>query len=175
VDPELKNVAFSEQVLAEIDGILKRYPDKRSALIPVLTIAQREFGWISEAVMVYVAELLELTPPKVFEVVTFYTMLNQKPVGKYHIQLCKTLSCALVGADDLAGHIVAKLGIRPGETTPDGQFSFKLVECLGSCGTAPAVQINDAYYENLTREKLDGLVERFKNGEQAVPRAMGEN
>jgi len=175
VDQELTNVAFSDQVLAEIDGILKRYPDKRSALIPVLTIAQREFGWISEGVMVYVAEILELTPPKVFEVVTFYTMLNQRPVGKFHIQFCKTLSCALVGAEDLIAHLVQKLGIRPGETTPDGLFSLKMVECLGSCGTAPVVQINDAYYENLTREKLDGILERLKNGEAAVPRAMGEN
>lgn len=169
------DIRFSDANLKKVEEILTRYPDKRSALLPVLDLAQRQFGWISEPVMVYVAGLLELTPPKVFEVVTFYTMFNQKPVGKYHIQLCRTLSCALVGSDDLAGHLVKKLGIRPGETTADGMFSFKLVECLGSCGTAPAVQINDAYYEKLTREKLDQILERLKQKEEPVPRAMGEN
>ena len=175
MDQELKKVEFSDKVLKDIEGIIKRYPDRRSAILPVLTMAQKEFGWISESVMVYVAELLELTPPKVFEVVTFYTMYNQKPVGKYHIQLCRTLPCALMGSEDLAGYLQGRLGIRIGETTPDGLFTLKVVECLASCGSAPAVQINDAYYENLTRGKLDQLLDRLGKGEEAVPRAMGEN
>ncbi len=172
---EIKNVSFSPEGLKELDGILKRYPDKRSALLPALYIAQREFGWISESVMVYVGGLLDLTPPKVFEVVTFYTMFNQKPVGKFHLQFCKTLSCALVGADDLIGYLQQKLGIRVGETTSDGMFTLKLVECLGSCGTAPVMQVNDAYYENLNREKLDRILDGLKKGDAPIPKAMGKN
>jgi len=175
VNQDIKSVAFSEAVLREMEGILKRYPDKRSALLPVLNIAQREFGWISEPVMTYVAGLLELTPPKVFEVVTFYTLLNQRPVGKCHIQVCRTLSCALMGAEDVVSYLQKKLGIRVGETTPDGLFTLRTVECLASCGTAPMMQVNEAYYENLTREKVDRIVEGFKKGERPVPRAMGEN
>ena len=172
---ELTNVAFSDDVLIEIQEILKHYPDKRSAILPVLNIAQREFGWIDEPTMVYVAELLDLTPPKVFEVVTFYTLLNQKPVGRYLIQVCRTLSCALVGGDDLISYLKRKLDIRVGETTPDGLFTLRTVECLASCGTAPMMQINDTYYENLSREKIDRILEGLRNGEQPVPRAMGEN
>lgn len=172
---ELKSRAFSEKVLFEVGEILKRYPDKRSALLPVLNIAQREFGWISEPVMTYVAGLLELTPPKVFEVVTFYTLLNQKPVGKYHIQVCRALSCALMGAEDVVSYLQKKLGIRVGETTPDGLFTLRTVECLASCGTAPMMQVNEAYYENLTRGKMDRIMEGLKKGERPIPRAMGEN
>jgi NADH-quinone oxidoreductase subunit E len=175
MDQETKDIRFPDATLKKIGQILSRYPDKRSAILPVLDLAQREFGWISEPVMVYVAELLELTPPKVFEVVTFYTMYNQKPVGKFHIQLCRTLSCALLGSEDLAGHLQRRFGMKIGETTPDGMFTLKLVECLGSCGSAPAVQINDAYYENLTKDKLDQLLNRLKEGESPIPRAMGEN
>ena len=175
MNQQQENIVFSDETLKKVELLLTRYPDKRSALLPILDLAQREFGWISESVMVYVAELLELTPPKVFEVVTFYTMYNQRPVGKYHIQLCRTLPCALMGSEDLAGYLQGRLGIRIGETTPDGLFTLKVVECLASCGTAPAVQINDAYYENLTREKLDQLLDRLGKGEKAVPRAMGKN
>ena len=172
---DIKSVAFSEEVLSEVQGILARYPDKRSALIPVLNIAQREFGWISEPVMVCIAELLDLTPPKVFEVVTFYTLLNQRPVGTYLIQVCRTLSCALVGAEDLISYFKRKLGVRVGETTSDGLFTLRTVECLASCGTAPMMQINDTYYENLTREKVDRILDELKNGNLAAPKAMGEN
>ncbi len=175
MDQEVKSVAFSDKVLEEVQGILARYPDKRSALIPVLNIAQREFGWISEPVMVYIAELLDLTPPKVFEVVTFYTLLNQRPVGKYLVQVCRTLSCALVGAEDLISYFKRKLGIRVGETTSDGLFTLRTVECLASCGTAPMMQINDTYYENLTREKVDRILDELKNGNHAPLRSMGEN
>jgi NADH-quinone oxidoreductase subunit E len=172
---ELKSVAFSEDVLSEIQGILARYPDKRSAILPVLNIAQREFGWISEPTMVYIAELLDLTPPKVFEVVTFYTLLNQKPVGKYLLQLCRTLSCSLVGSDELISYLMKKLDIRIGETTSDGLFTLRTVECLGSCGTAPMMQVNHTYYENLTREKVDRILDELRNGNLAPPKSMGEN
>jgi NADH-quinone oxidoreductase subunit E len=172
---DIKSVAFSEEVLSEVRKILTRYPDKRSALIPVLNIAQREFGWISEPIMVYVAELLDLTPPKVFEVVTFYTLLNQRPVGKYLIQVCRTLSCALVGAEDFISYFKKKLGVRVGETTSDGLFTLRTVECLASCGTAPMMQINDTYYENLTLEKVDRILDELKSGNLAPLRSMGEN
>ena len=175
MDQEVKSVVFSDKVLKEVQEILKRYPDKRSALLPVLNIAQREFGWISEPAMVYIAGLLELTPPKVFEVVTFYTLLNQKPVGKYLVQVCRTLPCSLVGSGEVVSYLKQNLRIQVGETTPDGLFTLRTVECLASCGTAPMMQINDAYYENLTREKMDRIIEGLKNGQEPVPKAMGEN
>jgi NADH-quinone oxidoreductase E subunit len=170
-----KKVAFSDEGRKEVEELLRCYPDKRSAVIPVLHIAQREFGWISEPVMAYVAGLLDLTPPKVFEVLTFYTLFNQKPVGKYHLQVCRTLPCALAGGENLIRHLAKTLGIRPGETTPDGTFTLRTVECLASCGTAPMMQVNDAYYENLTAEGVDRLLEGFRNGKPAVPKAMGES
>lgn len=175
MDPELKDVVFTEEVLKEVDGILSRYPDKRSALLPVLNLAQREFGWISESIMVYVAGLLELTPPKVFEVVTFYTMFNQRPVGKYLIQFCRTLSCAITGGESLAAYLQKKLEIRMGETTSDGLFTLRMVECLASCGTGPMMQINNTYYESLTVEKIDRILEDLKAGKLSPPKAMAEN
>lgn len=170
-----KKAAFSPQALERIEALFTRYPDKRSALLPVLNLAQTEFGHISEEVMETVAELLDLTPPKVFEVVTFYTLLNTRPVGKNLIQLCRTLSCALAGSEDILRHLESRLGIRAGETTQDGLFTLKTVECLASCGTAPAVQINGAYYESLTREKVDRILDDLKSGTRPVPRGMGEN
>jgi NADH-quinone oxidoreductase subunit E len=106
--------------------------------------------------------VLDLTPIQVYEVVTFYTLFNQKPVGKYHLQVCKTLSCALVGAGQLISHLENKLGIKVGETTEDGLFTLKTVECLASCGTSPMMQVNDAYYENLNGEKVDALLEELR-------------
>lgn len=175
MNPETEKVQFSEKAQEKIREILTRYPDKRSALLPVLNLAQAEFGYISEDVMVRVAEVLDLTPPKVYEVLTFYTLLNAKPVGRYNIQLCRTLQCALAGSENILGHLQERLGIGVGETTPDGMFTLRTVECLASCGTAPAVQINGAYYENLTREKVDRILDDLKRGVQPVPKAMGEN
>ena len=171
----MNKIRFSEQAEKEIEEILTHYPDKRSALLPVLNLAQAEFGYISEDVMVLVAGRLELTPPQVYEVVTFYTMLNRKPVGRYLIQLCRTLSCALVGSEDILYQLKQKLGIGLGETTADGLFTLKTVECLASCGTAPAMQVNRVYYENLTREKVDRILDDLKRGVETVPKAMGEN
>ncbi len=155
-------VEFSEAAKKEFQEILKRYPDKRSATLPTLHLAQREFGYISRDVMEYVSSLLDLTVGEVMDTTSFYTMFKLKPTGKYHIQVCRTLSCALRGAQEIYEHLEAKLGIHEGEVTPDGKFSLMKVECLGSCGTAPVVQINDDYYEGLTIEKLDEILDNLE-------------
>ena len=147
-----------EKYKPEIESILSRYPVKRSALLPLLYLAQQEEGYVSEAAMKEIAGLLKLTPPQVYETVTFYTMLNLKPVGKFHIQVCKSLMCALVGSDTVLGWLKTKLGIGPGQTTVDRMFTVSAVECLAACGTGPMMQINDDYYERLTEHKLDRIL-----------------
>jgi len=147
----------------EIEQIIARYPVRRSALLPLLYLAQREQGYVTEAAMKEIAQILKLTPPQVYETITFYTMLNLKPVGKFHIQVCKSLMCALVGSDMLIGWFHAKLGIKPGETTPDKLFTLSVVECLGACGTGPMMQINDDYYERLTEQKVDQILSDLRN------------
>jgi len=132
-----------------------------AAVLPTLWLAQEQFGWISEDVMHYVADLLKVSYNHILGVVTFYTMYNKKPVGKYHIQVCANVSCMLRGSDNLVEHLERKLGVKVGETTPDKLFTLDEVECLGSCGTAPMMQVNDDYYENLTAEKIDKLLEEF--------------
>jgi NADH-quinone oxidoreductase subunit E len=151
-----------EKYTNEIEQILSRYPTRRSALLPLLNLAQRDEGYVSEAAMKEIAGILTLTPPQVYEVVTFYTMLHSKPIGKFHLQVCKSLMCALVGSDELLGWLHARLGIRPGETTPDHFFTLNVVECLASCGTGPMMQVNDDYYEQLTEAKLDRLLADLK-------------
>lgn len=151
-------MALSEKYKDEIAQILSRYPVKRSALIPLLYLAQREEGYVTEASMKEIARLLGLTPPQVYETATFYTMLNLKKVGRFHIQVCKSLMCALVGSDTVIGWITARLGIGPGETTTDGLFTLSTVECLAACGTGPMMQINEDYYERLTEEKVDRIL-----------------
>jgi len=146
----------------EIKTIMSRYPVKRSALLPLLNLAQREEGFVSESAMREIAKILDLTPPQVFETVTFYTMFNLKPIGKFHLQVCKSLMCALVGSDDVVGWIQNKLGIGPGQTTPDKTFTLSVVECLGSCGTGPMMQVNDDYYEQLTEEKTGRVLDDLK-------------
>ena len=127
----------------EVEDIISRYPVKRSALLPLLNLAQREEGFVSESAMREIAKILDLTPPQVFETVTFYTMFNLKPIGKFHLQVCKSLMCALVGSDDVVGWIQQKLGIGPGQTTQDKTFTLSVVECLGSCGTGPMMQLSE--------------------------------
>lgn len=151
-----------EKYKDEIEQIIARYPARRSALLPLLSLAQKEEGYVSEAAMKEIAQILKLTPPQVYETVTFYTMLNLKPVGKFHIQVCKSLMCALVGSDTLLGWLHAKLGIRPGETTPDKLFTLSTVECLAACGTAPVMQINDDYYERLTEAKVEQILKDLR-------------
>lgn len=155
---------FSEENKKEFDKIVAKYPPerKRAAMLPTLWLAQRQWGWISPEVMEYVAKLLEVAPMKVYEVVTFYTMFNQKPVGKYHLQVCRTLSCELCGKEDIVSHLKNKLGIKLGETTVDGKFTLTEVECLGSCGTAPMMQVNEDYYESLTPQKVDEILASLK-------------
>lgn len=153
---------LQEKYKDEIEQIIARYPVRRSALLPLLYLAQKEEGYVTEAAMKEIAQILKLTPPQVYETVTFYTMLNLKPVGKFHIQVCKSLMCALVGSDTLLGWLHAKLGIKPGETTPDKLFTLSTVECLAACGTAPMMQINDDYYERLTEAKVDQILKDLK-------------
>lgn len=153
---------FSEEARQRIPGLIARYAGKRGALLPLLWLAQEEHGHISEEAMREIAGLLDLTPPQVYETVTFYTMYNRKPVGKYHIQVCRSLMCALVGTDSLLGWLKTKLGITTGQTTPDGFFTLSQVECLASCGTGPMMQINDDYYESLTQEKVNRILDDLK-------------
>ncbi|HEY9166842.1 MAG TPA: NADH-quinone oxidoreductase subunit NuoE [Candidatus Kryptonia bacterium] len=153
---------FTEENLKKVEEVKKRYPTTMAALLPVLWIAQEQFGWISEEVMHYVADLLALPFEHVLGVVTFYTMFNRKPVGKYHLQVCANVSCMLRGSDNLVEYLERKLGVRTGETTPDKMFTLSEVECLGSCGTAPMMQVNNDYYENLTAAEVDHILDRFR-------------
>ena len=155
---------FSAAALAEYQKILGRYPTRRAALMPTLWLAQREFGWLSEPVMAYVAELMELPLAWVTSVASFYTMYWKQPVGRWHLQLCRNLSCALRGADGIRAAVEQRLGIRHGERTADGRFSLEEVECLASCGTAPCLQINNSeYHESLDVERTLALIERLAN------------
>ena len=153
---------LKEKYKDEIDSILSRYPVKRSALIPLLYLAQQDEGFVSETAMKEIAGLLRLTPPQVYETATFYTMLNLKRVGKFHLQVCKSLMCALAGSDTVIGWVKTKLGIGPGETTADGLFTLSAVECLAACGTAPMMQVNEDYYEWLTEDKFGRIMADLK-------------
>lgn len=158
-------VKFSDSTLAKVREIIDRYPEgkQKSALIPVLHLAQAEFeGWLSPETMDYVASLLNILPIEVYEVATFYSMFSLKPVGKCLLEICRTGPCCLRGAEEIIDYLENKLGIKVGETTPDGMFTLKAVECLASCGTAPMMQVGEYYHENLTPEKLDELLEEFK-------------
>ncbi|MDB5039252.1 MAG: nuoE [Bacteriovoracaceae bacterium] len=168
-NPQLKPFSFSEKAMLQMKDILSRYDSKRSALLPVLHLAQDEFGYVSDEVIEYVARIMDLSPAQVLEVVTFYTMYNKKPVGKNHFQFCVTLSCWMFGSHQLMKSACSRLGIREGETTADGQFTVSKMECLGSCGSAPVVQINETYYENLNPEKLNRLITSCKEGEPLIP------
>ncbi len=157
--------SFSSEVLAEIDAHIAKYPPerKRSALIPLLLLViQRERGYVDNAGVNFLAEKLDIKVTDVWETATFYSMFNMHPVGKYHIQVCKTLSCRIMGEEKITEHICNRLGIHAGETTPDGKFTVSRVECLGSCGTAPMMQIGFDYHEDLTVEKVDKLLDSLK-------------
>jgi NADH-quinone oxidoreductase subunit E len=161
-----KEVAeFSPAVIEEMRSHLEKYPPerKRSALIPLLLlVVQRERGWIDNAGVNFLAKFLELEVTDVWETATFYSMFNLRPVGRHHIQICKTLSCKIMGEPEITEHVCHKLGIHAGETTEDKKFTVSLVECLGSCGTAPMMQIGFDYYEDLTTEKVDGILDSLK-------------
>lgn len=152
---------FSEATLAEIDAIVAKYPNRRAALLPVLWAAQRAHGWLSTDVQAAVAARLDLPLSWVSGVATFYTMYYKKPVGRWHLQVCTNVSCMLRGSDEIVRCLEERLGIGLGETTPDGEFTLDEVECLASCGTAPMLQANDLYFENLDRESTLALVDRL--------------
>jgi NADH-quinone oxidoreductase subunit E len=152
---------FNDTQLQEFNRLVARYPEgkQKSALLPVLHLAQDSFGgWLSTETMDYVAELLQLKPIEVYEVATFYSMYNLKPVGKHMFEVCQTGPCMLRGSDDIIAYIGEKLGIKPGETTPDGLFTLKTVECLGACGYAPMMQLGKHYREHLTKDKVDAII-----------------
>lgn len=153
------SAVFSGEAHREFERILARYPDRQAAILPTLHLAQREFGFVSDEAIRYVADLLGFSPARVEGVATFYTMYRRHPVGRYHLQICRNLSCSLMGAEALIEHVSRRLGVKPGETTADGRFTLSTVECLGSCGTAPVMQVNDDYYENLTAESVDVLLD----------------
>lgn len=153
---------FTEQTKKKVTEIISRYPRKEAAILPVLHFVQKEFGCITAKEERLVAELLEIKPIEVREVVTFYSMFNRQPIGKYHIQVCSNITCSLMGAESLIEHIQKKLGIGPGETTADKMFTLTTVECLGACEKAPSMMVNFDYFGNLDREKIDRILEELK-------------
>lgn len=157
---------FKAETMQEVQRIIAQYPEgkQKSALLRVLHIAQAEFGgWLSVNTMNYVAEVLSLKPIEVYEVASFYSMYNLKPVGKYILEFCHTATCATAGVESLIDYTCKKLGIKSGETTADGMFTIKEVECLGACGYAPMLQLGKSYREHLTPEKIDALIEELKS------------
>ncbi len=158
-------IKFSEERLNKVKEVISRYPEgkQKSALIPVLHMAQEEFGgWLDVPVMDYVAGLLNILPIEVYEVATFYSMFNMKPVGKHVLEVCRTGPCMVSGCDDIMDYIKQKLGISEGETTADGLFTLKPAECLGACGYAPMMQLGKTYREHLTKEKVDKLIDELR-------------
>ena len=159
-------IQFSLEKLNRVGEIINRYPQgkQKSALLPILHLAQDEFGgWLDTPVMDYVATLLKIEPIEVYEVASFYSMYNLKPVGKYLFEVCQTGPCMLNGSDQIIDYIKQKLNIEIGETTADGLFTLKTVECLGACGYAPMMQLGKTYREHLTKEKVDAIIEECSN------------
>ena len=153
---------FSEEQLNKVNSIIKRYPEgkQKSAILPILHLAQQQGGgWLDVSSMDYVASLLNIRPIEVYEVATFYSMYNTKPVGKYIFEVCQTGPCMLNGSDEIIKYIENKLSIKKGETTADGLFTLKVVECLGACGYAPMMQFGKTYREHLSKEKVDSIIE----------------
>src|SRR5678815_464596 len=162
---QIVEVKFSEEKLNKAKEIIAQYPQgkQKSALLPILHLAQDENqGWLSVEAMDYVAELLQIKPIEVYEVATFYSMYNLKPVGKYIFEVCQTGPCMINGSDNIIAYIKEKLGIKPGETSSDGMFTLKTVECLGACGYAPMMQFGKFYREHLTKERVDQLIEECR-------------
>jgi len=153
---------LSENAEKKILEVVKRYPDPRSAVMPALYIAQEEYGSTTEEAYRWVSDRLKMPLSHVIEVATFYTMYYKRPVGRYHVQVCRTLSCMVCGAFDVLSQLKARFGVEANQVTADGMWSYEAVECLGSCGTAPMAQINDLFVENLTTEKLNGILDRIE-------------
>ena len=166
VENTVAPVSFSPELLKQFDEIVRRYPKgkQKSALLPILHLVQAEYGWVSSPAMDKVAEYLQIQPIEVYEVATFYTMYFMRPQGKYVLEVCRTGPCCLVGAEKIMDHIEQKLGVKEGEVTADGLFSWRGVECLAACGFGPVLQIGPEYtfYENLTSESVDQLIDDLK-------------
>ena len=160
-------VVFSDSMMQQMNEVVKKFPQdkEKSALIRILHIAQAEYGWVSVPVMNKIAEFLKIQAIEVYEVATFYTMFHLQPVGKHVLEVCRTGPCMLVGSDKLIEHIEKKLNIKVGETTSDGMFTLKTAECLGGCGYGPLLQCRNKYHEHLSIEKVDALIEQYRNGE----------
>jgi NADH-quinone oxidoreductase subunit E len=150
---------LSDAACQKIQSLMAKYPRNRSALIPALQIAQEEAGYLSSDVICEIARIFELAPNEVQEVLSFYSMLQKQPVGKYRLQVCTNISCLLCNAEEIVAHLERRLGIKGGETTSDMKYTLIEVECLGSCGTSPVIRINEDYYENITPEKLDAILD----------------
>jgi NADH-quinone oxidoreductase subunit E len=157
------SVTFTEDKLKKAQEIILRYPEGRqkSALLPILHLAQEQFGWVSSDIMDYVAGLLSITPVEVYEVATFYTMFHLEPVGKHVIEYCRTGPCCAMGGEEVFSHLKTKLGIKANETTSDGLFTLKEVECLAACGWGPCFQIREKYFMHLTNQKVDDIIEEL--------------
>ncbi|MFZ3063896.1 MAG: NADH-quinone oxidoreductase subunit NuoE [Nitrospirota bacterium] len=159
---EKKGYAFSKEGMQRLKEMMKDYPSSDALLLPALYIAQEEFGHLDTEALQYVADVLKVPRSKVFGVATYYTMYKTKPTGKHLVQVCTNLSCSLLGADHIVKYLENRLSIKVGETTPDNRFTLVTVECLGSCGTAPMMQVDDTYYENLTEEGIDRILGELK-------------
>ncbi len=153
---------FSEETEAKFRHLASIYPRKRSALIPMLLLAQKEHGYIKAETIQYVGKYLDLDPSEVDSILSFYTLLRRRPVGKYHIMICTNLACLLQGSDNIEACVKRKLGVNPGEITPDGLFSAIEFECLGSCTTAPVIQVNGEFYENLDVKKTETILDELR-------------
>ena len=164
-----ENIQFPEPLLQEVAREIAKFPEgkQKSALLSVLHIAQAHFGYLSEPVMDYVARLLHILPIEVYEVATFYSMYDTKPVGKVKLEVCRTGPCMIEGAVNIVSYIENKLGIKDGETTADGIFTLKTVECLGACGYAPMLQAGEKFHEHLTEAKVDELIEQYRKNPTA--------
>lgn len=157
---------FSKDRQKQLQEILSRYPEKRAAMLPVLYLAENEFGCISPDVEEYVAEVLEVPPVKVHEVMTFYTLIASKPRGKFHFQLCRGLSCDLCGCEKMLKYLSKKLKIKDGETSKDGKYTLTTVECLGACETGPMMQLNEEYIGQLTEKKIDAILKEINSNKK---------
>lgn len=153
---------FSESAIKELNEIRKRYPDRKGALLPALHIAQREFGWLNNDAMKAVADILNLTEAEVKGTASFYSMFRLKPMGRNVIQLCTNVSCMILGAERLIDFLKNRYGLEPNKTTDDGRFSLVIMECIGACGTAPAMLVNNDFYDNLTEERIEDILSRYR-------------
>lgn len=159
---------LTEQALAQVRALITKYPVKKSALIPALHIAQREYGWLTPEAVEEVADELDLTPTQVHSIGSFYTMFYFKPRGKYEVQVCTNLACMMAGAEKLSEHICVKLGVKPGEMSADGRFTVIEAECLAACGGAPCMWVEGEYYENLTPGKAEEVLDKYASGKVQI-------